>query len=261
MSVLDKQLLQWADGIASEANFWRNWFATKGGAWSDDYAKRMSPDSKLTSLIRSKLLGMSRKARILDVGAGPISAVGYTDPEIEFELVPCDPLAPIYQSFYSEFDATPPVPTVFAPGEDLSAIFSDDKFDLVYCQNALDHSFDPVRILQEMLRITEVGGHIILFHRRNEAEHENYAGFHQFNLDVIDGEFVIWNRDERSVPEIAFRNFASFSQKLEGEWVTVEIQKTREMPDNDSFQRTAKRLGSVWEAVILALSHRALHSK
>lgn len=261
MTALNTQLIQWADGIEFEVDFWRDWFATKGGQWPDEYSSRMNPDAPLNGLVRSKLLGLGRKALVLDVGAGPISVVGYNDPDIDFELTPADPLAPIYQRFYKDFDATPPVPTVFGPAEELSVLFAGTQFDLVHCRNALDHSFDPIRGLEEMLRVTKVGGDVLLLHHRNEAENGNYDGFHQYNFDVIDGQFVVWNQVDKFVPEKIFAKNATFRQKLESEYVTVEIKKTAEFPDTDSFERTAKRLGSVWEAVVEALTHRALNKK
>lgn len=258
MNLLNKQLESWADGISDEIRFWHIWFATKGGQWPQEYAERMNPRNPLNDLIRKKLQGFVGKARILDVGAGPISIVGYCDREIDFELVPVDALAPVYQRLYAEYGSAPPVPTMFAPAEDLSSFFINQRFDLVHCRNALDHSFDPVRGLEEMLRVVKIGGSIILAHHRNEAESGSYDGFHQYNMDVINGQFVIWNKTEHHAIEELFKNYAEFYSTLANDFVVVEIIKNSEMPATASYERIARRMASVWEGAIHALSHRAL---
>ena len=47
-----------------------------------------------------------------------------------------------------------------------------------------------------MMRVLKVGGNLVLRHNRNEAEAEKYSGFHQFNFDQRDKEFVIWNQHQ-----------------------------------------------------------------
>ncbi|WP_162751446.1 methyltransferase domain-containing protein [Rhizobium sp. CNPSo 4062] len=43
---------------------------------------------------------------------------------------------------------------------DLSLFFNDLAFDIVYCQNTLDHCFDPMSAIVEMLRVLKVGGEL-----------------------------------------------------------------------------------------------------
>jgi SAM-dependent methyltransferase len=38
--------------------------------------------------------------------------------------------------------------------------FKDGEFDFVYCRHTLEHCLDPVKVLNEMLRVTRVGGAI-----------------------------------------------------------------------------------------------------
>ena len=69
---------------------------------------------------------------------------------------------------------------------------------MVYMRNSLDHSFDPLRGLQELLYICKVGGKIILQHAENEAVNQKYSGLHQWNLSLQNEEksFVIWSGNE-----------------------------------------------------------------
>jgi len=63
--------------------------------------------------------------------------------------------------------------------------------------NALDHSRDPLQCVRQMFAVTRPGGWVFLWHYRNEAEEEGYAGLHQWNLDESAGDMILWNRKAR----------------------------------------------------------------
>ena len=99
--------------------------------------------------------------------------------------------------------------TTQAFAEHLSAYFPAHYFDVTHARNALDHAVNPLRALMEMLEVTRRGGIIFTDHSRNEASREGWTGFHQWNFDVRNGDFVIWNREAiHSVSEI----FASVAE-------------------------------------------------
>lgn len=53
---------------------------------------------------------------------------------------------------------TPPVKTIYGEAEKLSKQFTINSFDIVYSSNALDHTCDPFRSLQEMIKVVKEGG-------------------------------------------------------------------------------------------------------
>ena len=65
---------------------------------------------------------------------------------------------------------------------------------MVIIQNALDHCADPMKAIWEALIVLKQGGVLYLNHHPNEAEHEQYRGFHQYNICIEDGHLKIWNR-------------------------------------------------------------------
>lgn len=77
--------------------------------------------------------------------------------------------------------------------------FKRSSVDIVHMSNALDHSFDAIFGIYQMLYICKIGGKVILRHHENEAEAEKYKGLHQWNLSVHNEEnsFVIWRPGER----------------------------------------------------------------
>src|SRR5262249_54485561 len=133
--------------------------------------------------------------KILDVGSGPLTVLGTRFDGREISLTCVDPLASAYITLIERYKLTPQ----FWPGvgfaEDLSAFVESNSFDIVHCRNALDHSFDPVRGLFEIIEVLCVGGKAVLLHHPNEAERNHYDGLHQWNFDIQNGRFVIWNMD------------------------------------------------------------------
>jgi hypothetical protein len=86
------------------------------------------------------------------------------------------------------------VRTITGHVERLSESLDTDFFDLVHMRNALDHSYDPLEGIRQMLAVAKTGAPVVLSHARNEAERESYVGFHQWNVDERGGRMVLWNK-------------------------------------------------------------------
>lgn len=189
-------LKQWIDNLYTEVHFWQNWFKTKGSSWRYDFDNRTS---KLPSPVDEWVSSMctpsnDEKFRILDIGSGPISIIrGVTEIDKNIELISVDPLAPAYSVFISETCPWIPKP-VFGLAEYASS-FIDGEFDLIYSRNALDHSFDPVHAVLDLLKILKPGRTLALEHFENEAENEEYSGLHHWNFTDKNGSLVFWNKD------------------------------------------------------------------
>jgi SAM-dependent methyltransferase len=186
---------KWSSGIADEVAFWQHWLDTGGGQWPQDYANRMDPAFPLQPSIARWLDSAAARVRILDVGAGPVTYVGSHWEGHEVELVAVDALASRYDQL--RFPKAPPVRTLQCDTERLTDMFAPGEFDFTNARNTLDHSYDPVECIRQMLRVTRPGGHVGLWHFTNEAERENYVGLHQWNFAVEGDDMSIWNRAER----------------------------------------------------------------
>lgn len=260
-SRLQNIFLSWSEGIASERDFWSNWLATRGAQWPEAFARCVNPnapfDGRLAAILETQAGANGGKTparlRVLDVGTGPLFALGHKLPNRELEIVCVDPLAHLYDQLLATNHIDPPVRTRFAVAEDLSSFFPPSYFDIVHCSNALDHSFEPMRGILEMLRCTKVAGSVVLMHARNEALTQDYGGFHQFNCDLVDDQFIIWNRETRIsvADEIPIPH--TISSKYEDNYIYTQIKKLGEFADVEESGRRDRRTCQVYEEIITAL--------
>lgn len=248
---LVRQLSAWLDGIDYEIGFWRDWVETRGGQWPGDFTGRLDPDRSIDPALFDGM-DISRTQHVLDVGAGPASFFGYKLNGTPIELTACDPLAPQYAEISAKSGVDWPVVTVSGFAEDLSVFFPRSHFDMVVCRNALDHSFDPVRGIEEMLLVLRDGGRINLMHYANEAEGGQYVGFHQWNFDVVEGRGIIWNRTHNIDLIERFGDYAEISCTKQERWVHFRFDKKRdpELPENRAQLRIAELLLATRDAFL-----------
>jgi SAM-dependent methyltransferase len=217
----------WQKGLPDEIWYWEDFLSTGGLEWPDEFKRRTSCDSLVidpllaAELDRSPLTSIS----ILDVGAGPLTVVGTRYPGKELSVTAVDPLGAEYDALLERYKITPPVRTVTGAAEELTTRFAPESFDFAYARNSLDHSYDPVKAIDNMIRVTKKSGKVLLRHHAHEAENAKYFGLHQWNFEVDQGCFVIWARGvEHNITEL-FAKDASLSCVREKEWILCTIAR------------------------------------
>ena len=228
---LSEQWHAWRAGISYEVAYWSRWIAQRGGPDATDFKRRTDPATQVDHFLEDLLARLKMPVvRLLDVGAGPICCLGKVAQHARLDIVAVDPLADFYDDLLSGAGLEPLVRTQFGLGEDLGLKFGAGAFDIVHCQNAMDHSLDPARVALQMLLVCRIGGFVMLRHAHNEAEHENYAGFHRWNLTNEGSSFIVW--DKQGQTDLS-REFASFARSeillTEGYLINV-FEKTAEVP-------------------------------
>jgi SAM-dependent methyltransferase len=224
-------------GRDHELDFWTSWLEQRGGRWSEDYARRLAPAPLIDDeLVTARLDEIDRvDVKIIDVGAGPVSKLGTHYPGKNIEVVAVDPLADEYDRLLARFGVEPPVRTIRAHGERLLVRFAPASFDIAYAVNSIDHSYDPVRVVQNMLALVRPDGVVLLRHRLNEGEHERYVGLHQWNFDVQDTDLVIWNHAATS----SLRRALNGRGDVEA-WIKDDMALARVTPRSEVGQRRAE---------------------
>jgi SAM-dependent methyltransferase len=187
----------WRARKDSEVEFWASWLVGAPGTeqWASDRESRLAPDTEIRDpLVRAELeRNPAEEISILDVGAGPVTWLGFRYPGKTLEIVPVDPLADEYDRLLRDANLDPPIRTIRVAGEALLEHFGSRRFDIAYATNALDHSADPLTIISNMVAVVRTGGIVLLRHKRNEGESARYGGLHQWNFDAIDGSLLVWN--------------------------------------------------------------------
>lgn len=172
--------MQTIKGNDHEISFWKDFVK------SDCFINGWLPDRKtpeLNDLVYMFLLGQP-EAKVLDCGSGVVSILhGTVKPE---NLFSADPLAYEYEKI---FDYGKIIPPIQMRCEDLKW---RNEFDIVHISNALDHSQQPNIAFERMYRAVKPGGFLIVQGFVNEGTHEEWTGFHNWNLDLFrenqDGE-------------------------------------------------------------------------
>jgi SAM-dependent methyltransferase len=212
---------RWSRAIPYEATFWEDWLATRAFGDEQQYRARLDPTLRVSERLLADRLDeiTETEVTILDVGAGPLTTVGRTYPAKELRITAIDPLAADYARILADAGISPPVPTLPGEGERLLEIFAPGEFDIAYAANALDHSYDPLLAIRNMVEVVKPGGYVLLRHRRNEAEAKSYLGLHQWNFDVRDGRWIVWNSEIVHDMAGALSGSAEVRASIEGEEV------------------------------------------
>lgn len=219
--------LWWRGRKRNELDFWAGWLTGAPGTeqWAADREGRLNPETQIRDpVVHAELERITaEEVSILDVGAGPLTWLGYRYPGKRVTIVPVDPLAGDYDRLLREAGMEPPVRTIPIAGEALLDHFPPASFDIAYATNALDHSADPLTIISNMVTLVRPGGAVILRHKRNEGASARYSGLHAWNFDAADGRLLLWNEANKVDVGEVLAERAGTAAWLEGNEVVASL--------------------------------------
>jgi SAM-dependent methyltransferase len=160
----------------------------------------------------AQMIGDKKEVSIADLGAAMFCTIGSLWKTARVKVYPSDVLADDFNQILKEQKIKPLIPVMKEDMEKLS--YPDNFFDIVHCVNALDHTVNPIKALQEMYRVCKPNGYIYLRHFVNVGEHEKYYGLHLWNIDISDGgDALIWNQENRFLLSDLFKGFKSLKER------------------------------------------------
>jgi SAM-dependent methyltransferase len=190
--------------------------------------KRLDPDRRLRKDVRRYLPKDKKELRLLDVGAGPLTRLGYRWGERKIHIEALDVNGELYRELFERHQVTPPVVTKTSEAEKVNELYEANTFDFAFSRNALDHCYDPIKGIKNMVELIKPGSYALLMHRRNEGHSQGYRGAHLWNFDAEGEEVIVYN------PSVKY----TLSKELDGvdvgyrlrktekdEWIYVEIYK------------------------------------
>lgn len=216
----------WLNGIPYEVAFWSSIYNNKKSrdklfSWTQNNCGINKEVFNLDEFLASK-----KQPTILDVGCGMSFRTNYLLENQNVDLRYIDPLADFFNKIAVKKKVN--VPKIsFGMLEYLSAFYPNGDISLIFIFNALDHSQNPIKGLFECFETLETGGVIYLQHHNNEAETENYRGFHQFNITIINNELIIWNKENRYNINELFSDIAEIVTGFRGDEPTAVIKKIK----------------------------------
>jgi SAM-dependent methyltransferase len=214
-----------------ELQFWDWALKNNGQNWDqEEWSRCIDPNLELQDELKALIpAAPGTTVRILDVGCGPLTKVGKRWAGRTIEIFPTDPLAAEYNALLARHGIKPLVPPLFAHGEKLLESFEANSFDLAYSCNALDHAYDPVLVIRQMLGAVKPSHSVYLWHVANEGRREAYGGLHQWNFDIRKGEFVVDDGRRRQSVNEALKGkgevTAEFQTAFNAQIVVATIKK------------------------------------
>lgn len=211
----------WARSIDHELRYWADPARRDNLIWRNDPAQIGDLDRPFWNLVAEHV---AAEVTILDVGAGPITPLAKDIPGKSVHVRAVDALADQYAVVLGDMGIVPRVRTEAGHGETLLERFSPRSFDFTYSGNALDHAYDPVLAIRNMLVLTRDGGSVVLRHSRNEGQQALYRGLHQWNFDHRDDDLLIWNGEGEQNVSRLLEHEADTRVFMEGDevWAVME---------------------------------------
>lgn len=235
---------EWLSGLPDEIYFWEKFMKEQGGVFFYQFAKTVDKDRQF-ELEEDIPIGMyGGEYKFLDVGSGPFSRCGKVTNKVKMDALSVDPLAGAYTILKKKYQIDNGLRLETGFVEFLDKKFSQNTFDMVHMSNSLDHCFDALYGIYEMLYVCKIGGKVILRHAENEGEREKYKGLHQWNLSLKNKEnaFIIWREDKRfNVCEIfgEYADIELYTDLAEGVWIYNKVVMTKRkditLPENNYY--------------------------
>jgi len=158
-------------GIYHELAFWQQFVKTD--RFLSGWVKKVKTP-ELHQEVADFILSVPHNT-VLDVGSGVVSILNGL---VEVRAV--DPLGDLYRLVFDYERHKLAQPMAF-PAEELP--FKND-YDIVHISNAIDHTQDPYKAYNALLKAVKPGGYLIIQGFEDEATFENWQGFHQNDIYV-----------------------------------------------------------------------------
>lgn len=137
--------------------------------------------------------------RTLDIGCGPISVLRWGALQGLMHIIGVDPLLDIYRLILArhgldKLDSVLCHEEFSLRAEELPMSLHAGTFDVVYTNNALDHTQDPLAVTTIMAQCLRPDGIAIIQVAANEGTRQNWNQLHKFNIRYENDRVVAINQ-------------------------------------------------------------------
>ncbi len=178
------------------------------------FIKKSDPIAFLESCRRndnafpSGIIGEVRKLReffnvrtlnTLEIGAGPNSNLSYWVDNNLLKVTAIDPLSDVYMRIMKKLNYSYPITPLKIKGEDLLKYFKEERFHIVFAQNSLDHTGDPIKCFENAYKLLKKGGFLFVCSNIKEGSRKSWSGIHKFDLYFENNDLFLANKSGQVV--------------------------------------------------------------
>jgi SAM-dependent methyltransferase len=216
---------QWLTNLQAEAQHWSGWFRDAASGANSEAAEDLAWRTTDQCDLREKEVFVpylrpscppGSPARILDVGAGPLTWFPRKWMLRDFVVTPIDPLAGEFDKMLQQAKITPQYKTIPGEAESLSQQFPADNFHLVFCRNALEQCRDPLAAISEMLKVVKPNCWVLLLQEDQRTDEQTGRG--PWTLEESDVDLFLSLGDERVDLAIEFADVATVRTLRSWHW-------------------------------------------
>ncbi len=156
------------------------------------YRSWLDPDFELQEEFKALIAAPAgATVRLLDVGSGPLTRLGKKWEGRKLEVHAVDPLAEDYKTLMARLRISAPVAPEAGQGEALLEKFPLAYFDFAHASNSLDHAYDPMLAIRQMLAVVKPNCYVYLWHFAHVGVMERYSGLHQWNFEIKGSDMIL----------------------------------------------------------------------
>jgi 2-polyprenyl-3-methyl-5-hydroxy-6-metoxy-1,4-benzoquinol methylase len=138
--------------------------------------------------------------KAIDIGCGPISLLRWGALSGDVEVTGIDPLLEMYALLKARhgYDRLPSIHCdheIPEFAEDLRELVPDGEYDLIFTQNALDHTQIPEQVVAGFESKLTRQGRIAIAVATREGTRQKWDQFHKTDIDILDGTVVFRRQD------------------------------------------------------------------
>jgi SAM-dependent methyltransferase len=142
---------------------------------------------------------------VLDIGCGPISILRWGALNGFLQITGVDPLLDMYDVVLARhgldrLEGVRMAGAVSATAERLPELLEPASFDVVFTNNALDHTQAPAEVMHSIEHVLRLGGRAVIQGATREGTRQHWDQLHKTDLYVEDDTVVYAHRDAPALP-------------------------------------------------------------
>ena len=138
-----------------------------------------------------------KKLNCLKLDQEPNSNLAYYVDNNIFDLIAIDPNANMYRKILKELNYEYPIQPLNISGENLLKYFEKNYFHIVFAQNSLDHTQNPILCLKNSYLLLKKYGILYIKSNVKEGSRKNWMGLHKYDIFFQDDKLLLSNKKKK----------------------------------------------------------------